>query len=126
MIRLVVFLRYICLLLLMSSIGLADSYVNEKGELIVYGKPFFVMGFFADSYSSSYNDKMETIDSLSRAGFNVIKTSAMGAKWQRDNHFKKANERGVKLIYDGAQNNEWRDFHLNVMNTCRNKEALLG
>jgi len=126
MIRLIIFLRYICLLLLISSIGLADSYVSDKGELIVDGEPFFVMGFFADSYSSSYSDKIETIDSLSAGGFNVIKTSAMGEKWQRDNHFRIAKERGMKLIYDGAQNNEWKDFHLNVMNTCRNKEALLG
>ncbi len=109
-----------------ASVLNAGSYIDDLGILIVDGAPFFVMGFFADSYSSSYDSKLETIDSLSAGGFNVIKTSSLAEAWQRDDHFQRAEKANVKLIYDSAQNNEWKDFHLNVMQTCKNKPALLG
>lgn len=104
----------------------AESYVDSQGNLVVDGEPYFIMGLFSDSYSSSYDDKMATIDSLSKAGFNVAKTSAMGEKWQMESHLGNANNSGMKLIYDGAKNNQWKDFHLNIMKTYKDYPGLLG
>jgi|GEM_PF-3554343 len=104
----------------------AQSYVNDQGQLIVDGEPYFVMGFFSDSYASGYDEKMATIDSLSGAGFNTAKTSVMGDTVQTDAHLSHAGNSGMKLIYDGAQNNEWKEFHLNMMRTFNNNPSLLG
>lgn len=110
----------------MLNLVFAASFVDGQGQLIVDGEPFFMMGFFADSYASAYTDKMETIDSLSAAGFNTAKTSVMGEPWQTISALNHANSRGMKLIYDGAQNNEWKDFHLKAMKKYQDHSGLLG
>jgi hypothetical protein len=103
-----------------------ESYVNNQGQLIVDGEPFFIMGFFADSYASSYEDKIASIDSLSRAGFNTVISSAIGADHETASHLEHAQESGMKVIYPGALNNQWKAYHLNKMETFKDAAGLLG
>ncbi len=103
-----------------------QSYVNEAGQLIVDEEPFFIMGFFADSHSSPYEDKITTIDSLSQAGFNTAKSSSIGEDWETSSHLEYAKQSDMKLLYTGALNNEWKDYHLNKMKTFKDAPALLG
>lgn len=102
------------------------SYINEDGQLIVDGEPFFIMGFFADSPSSSYEDKIATLDSLSQSGFNTAKSSSVGEDWETSSHLEYANQSGIKLLYTGALNNQWKDYHINKMKTFKDAPGLLG
>jgi len=118
--------KLILTILITISFCLSNSYINDEGQLIVDGEPLFIMGMFADHYGSSYNSKMATVDSFIIAGFNTIKTSVMGEAWQTNGILNYANSNDIKLIYDGAQNNQWKDFHLNAMKTNRYHPGLLG
>lgn len=119
-------IKKLVLSILMPIFLFSGSYVNEEGQLIVDNEPFFIMGMFADHYGASYNYKMGTIDSFIVAGFNTIKTSVMDEEWQTEAILNYANVNDIKLIYDGAINNEWKTFHIAGMQRYKDNPGLLG
>jgi len=118
----------IVLLFLIFSFALraGPSYVDLKGNLIVDGEPFFVMGCFASAWQ--YNERIRLIDDLVAGGFNCVYSSGGGLKNFSlfDQYHDYAYQKGIKIISRAAVDNEWHSYYINKMKAVWDNEAILG
>jgi len=103
------------------------SYVDQKGTLIVDGKPFFIMGCFTDP-TAPYNKRIETIDDLSSGGFNCMYSSGGGLKNFSlfDQYHDYAHRKGIKILSIAAKDDESHSYYIQKMNHVWDNEAILG